>query len=86
MPRKAIVASRLPTGGALLGEGAVEQLALGRGVLGGDEHGAAPLAAHGDALDHAQQDQQDQGGGADLVVAGEQSHAEGGGAHHRERW
>jgi hypothetical protein len=48
-------------------------------VLGGHQHRAAPLAADGDALHHAQEHQQDRCPHADLGVG--RQHADQGAAH-----
>ncbi len=53
-------------------------------MLGGDEDRAAPLAAEADALDHADADQQDRGGDADALVAGQQADRGGRDAHQEQ--
>jgi hypothetical protein len=53
------------------------------GVLGGHEHRAAPLTAHGDPLDHPEQHQTDRRPAADLGIAGQQPDEEAGHPHQR---
>ncbi|GHD34959.1 hypothetical protein GCM10007147_40990 [Nocardiopsis kunsanensis] len=57
---------------------------MGGGVLDRHQDGAAPLTSHGDALDQAQEYQQQRCEEADLFVGGQQSHGEGGHAHHQQ--
>ena len=59
------------------------QAAPGGGVLGGHQHGAAPLAADRDALHDAQQHQQDRRPHADLGVGGQQADQGAADAHQR---
>jgi hypothetical protein len=54
-------------------------------VLGGHEHGPAPLAADPDPLDEAQGDEQDRRPHPDGVVGGEQPDADGRRAHEGHR-
>ena len=62
-----------------------EQAALAlRSVLHGHQGGAAPFTAGGEALDDAQQDQQDRGPDADLGVGRQHADQGRGGAHHDE--
>ncbi|MCY1229240.1 hypothetical protein D9M72_415980 [compost metagenome] len=56
-----------------------------RRVLIGHQHRAAPFAAQADALQHAQQQQQDRRQDADAVVGRHQSDQEGGHAHDHQR-
>jgi hypothetical protein len=58
---------------AELGEAAVERAAAGRGVLGGDEHRAAPLAADPEALQEAQEHEQPGRSDPDRRVGGQQA-------------
>jgi hypothetical protein len=72
-------------GDAELDDAAVDApLALG-GVLGGQQHRAAPLGAHREALDDAEGDQQDRSGDADRVVCRKEADAGRGHAHQGER-
>ena len=70
-----------PAGYADVGEAAVEAAALGGGVLHGEQHGAAVLAAHADALQHPQQHERDRRPDADLVVGRQQADERGADAH-----
>ena len=62
-----------PAGHADVGEAAEEAPALGRRELDGQQHGAAVLAAHADALQHPQHHEQDRRPDADLVVRRQQA-------------
>ena len=52
------------------------------GVFVGHQDRAAPFGAVGEALDDADQDEQDTGPDADALVGGQQADQEGGQAHH----
>ena len=71
-------------GRTLLGEGAVEDLLAGWSEFGGDEHGAAPFAAHGHALDDAENDEKDWSHEADLLIGRQKADADSCQAHKEE--
>jgi hypothetical protein len=72
-------------GGADLRPGAVEAAALGRRVLDGHERAAGPLAADREALDRAQQDEQDRREQPDVVVRRQQADRHGRRPHEEQR-
>ena len=72
-------------GGAHVGEAGGEATLFLVGVFQCHECGAAPFAADGEALDQAQQDQQDRGEDADGLVGGQQADREAGRAHDAHR-
>ena len=71
--------------GALQAEAREEAAPAVRGVLHDHGAGAAELAGHGEALDHAEDDQQDRREDADLGVGGQQADQEGREAHQEHR-
>jgi hypothetical protein len=50
-----------------------------------EEHGAAPLAAHADALEEPKSDEQPAGSGSDLLRGGQQAHEQRRDAHQGQR-
>ena len=74
-----------PAGYADVGEAAVEAAALGRGVLDGEQHGAAVLTADADALQHPEHDEGDRRPDADLVVGRQQADERRADAHDHQR-
>src|SRR3954471_10649484 len=65
--------------------GAVEAAALLGGVLDRQERPAGPLAADGEALDRAEEDEEDRGEDPDVAVGRQHADRDGRGAHHEER-
>ena len=74
-----------PGGYAHLRPGAVEAALAGWGVLHGQHHRAAPLAADAEALSQAEDHQEDRGGHADGAVGGQQADQERGNPHDQQR-
>ena len=72
-------------GDAELDEAAVHTAPALGGVLGGQQHRAAPLGADGDALGDTEEDEQDRGGDPDRLVRGEEADPGGGEAHQGQR-
>ena len=72
-------------GRAHLGCGRPEAAAVGIAVFAGEQHGAAPFAAHAHALGEAQQHQDDRGGDADAVVTRQHADQHGGHADDHQR-
>ena len=81
LTRKTRLASSSPTREAGLHDAGVLALASPGGVFVGHQDRAAPFGAVGQALDDADDDQQDAGPDADALVGGQQADAERGQAH-----
>ena len=84
--RKTRLASSRPTGNPAWTMPVYLPLASPGGVFVGHQDRAAPFGAVGQALDDADQDEQDAGPDADALVGGQQADAEGGQAHQRSGW
>ena len=79
------VGQQQPDREAGLGDAGVETSFAPRRVLEAHEDGPAPLGAEGQALDDADEDEQDPGPHADLVVGGQGADEDGRDAHQQQR-